>query len=261
MDDYLAGLLFLAIAVFTFTLAELNSRRYKALQGKEDEMHLALCQIQGELRDKEREIDQLRRRLISLPKWKQRALELDRMLRTTKESAEYISLERMRYLEEYIAKRADNGSGALFLQTSPARGRFTFQQKLNQMLSQADFEIVVVSPWIKRQMWERIKGPLRGFVLKGGKLKVFIRGCESDYSLGLSDDITEEIRMLGGEVISIDQLHAKLYMVDRKQAIISSANLTRGGAECNYEAGVWLNDPAILRDLCAFIDDLYALRS
>jgi hypothetical protein len=27
--------------------------------------------------------------------------------------------------------------------------------------------------------------------------------------------------------------------------------------EGNYEAGIWLNDPAALKEICSYIDDLY----
>ena len=66
-----------------------------------------------------------------------------------------------------------------------------------------------------------------------------------------------EVRSLGGEVLFVSQLHAKIYLVDRKEAIVTSANLTKGGIEDNYEAGIWLNDPNVLKEICAFIDDLY----
>ena len=84
-----------------------------------------------------------------------------------------------------------------------------------------------------------------------------MRGSESDYSLGLSDDIHADVGRLGGEVVLVKQLHAKIYLVDRKEAIIASANLTKSGMEGNYEAGIWLNDPTALKEICAFIDDLY----
>ncbi|MDD1758077.1 MAG: phospholipase D family protein, partial [Methanotrichaceae archaeon] len=94
----------------------------------------------------------------------------------------------------------------------------------------------------------------------GGTLKVFMRGCKSDYSLGLSDDLSKEITDLGGEVILLKQLHAKFYVVDKKEAIIVSSNLTKSGVEENYEAGVWLDDPIVLEDICSFVDKLYRLR-
>ncbi len=40
-------------------------------------------------------------------------------------------------------------------------------------------------------------------------------------------------------------------MIDRKEAIVTSANLSQGGIDDNYEAGVWLNDPQVIHDICS----------
>ncbi len=47
------------------------------------------------------------------------------------------------------------------------------------------------------------------------------------------------------------------YLVDLKEAIATSANLTRGGFEGNIEAGIWSNNPCLLREICKFVDNLY----
>lgn len=258
MDDYLAGLLFLALAVLAFTLIELKSRHCRALQSEADRAKFAARNIQEELRAKESEIDRLKRRSMALLKWKGRAQELDLALRQTRDSTENLSAQRLKYLEEYVSGPARGERSLLFLETSPERGICSFEDRLRRMLEEAEFEIVIVSPWIKRSVWDRIKKPFRGFVQRGGRLRVFIRGCDGDYSSGLCDDISAEIQDLGGELVTLKQLHAKLYLVDRKQAIISSANLTRGGAENNYEAGIWLNDPVIVSDIIAFVEELCA---
>jgi phosphatidylserine/phosphatidylglycerophosphate/cardiolipin synthase-like enzyme len=83
-----------------------------------------------------------------------------------------------------------------------------------------------------------------------------MRGCESDYRLGMSDDLHEDVASLGGEITLVAHLHAKIYLVDRREAIVGSANLTKGGIEDNYEAGLWICDPAAIKEICSFVDDL-----
>ena len=163
-------------------------------------------------------------------KWKERAFELEEELKRVKQTQDYASAQRLQFLEDSIAKSQKNPD-ILFLGTSPSLGRHAFEDELCRMLEDAKFEIVIVSPWIKRQTWNRMKGPLRKFSRRGGKLRVFMRGSESDYSLGLSDNLQEEISELGGEIMLVALLHAKIYMVDRKEAIVTSANLTKGGTE------------------------------
>jgi len=129
------------------------------------------------------------------------------------------------------------------------------------MLVETDFEVVIVSPWIKRQTRNRISGELKRFTGKGGRPKVFTRGSSSDYALGLADDICGEISAVGGDIVLVPRLHAKIYMADRRQAIITSANLTKGGTEGNYESGLLVSDPAIIKDICDFLEEMAAFAS
>jgi HKD family nuclease len=60
------------------------------------------------------------------------------------------------------------------------------------------------------------------------------------------------------KVSSLGRLHAKVYIADEKVAMITSANLTRGGLKDNYEYGVILRDEqvvaTILRDMTAYFN-------
>ncbi len=260
MDDYLAGLTFVATLVAASTIIQLKNSRYRQLQMEHQRILMRLQAAQNRLKERENDLDKLQRSTAKLLKWRDRAYGLEEELKATKSTQEYASAKRLEYLEGFIGSIPQEKPDALFLMTFMPKGRRTFEDKLDQMLESAKFEIIIVSPWIKRQMWDRIRGSIERFVRKGGSLRVFMRGAKSDFTFGLSDDIGEEIERLGGVIIFISQLHAKLYLVDRKEAIVASANLTKGGIESNYEAGVWLNDPKIVEDICEFTDDLYNLR-
>jgi len=255
MEGYLIWLIFLALAIFSVSIIQLQEGRIRRLQEDYGQMQKNLLLWQDRLRKKEGSIDQLQRSLAQLLKWKEQALELEEELKRVKHMKEYASAERLQFLEDSIS-RSQKIPEIFFLVTSPFQGRYTFEDRLCRMLEDAKFEIVIVSPWIKRQTWNRIKGPLRKFTRRGGKLSVFMRGSEVDYSLGLSDNLQGEISNLGGETILVALLHAKIYMADQKVAIITSANLTKGGTASNYEGGIWVNDPIVLRDICEFIDDI-----
>lgn len=260
MDDYIAGLAFVAALVAASTIIQLKNNRYRKLQVEHQRALTNVQSMQDILRKRENDLDKLQRSSAKLLKWRDRAHDLEEELKETKSAQEYVSAKRLEYLEGFIGSIAKKEPNTVFLMTFLPKGKRTFEDKLDQMLESAEFEIIIVSPWIKRQMWERIRGPVERFVRRGGSLKVFMRGCRSDFSIGLSDDVREEIERLEGTIVFISQLHAKLYLVDRREAIITSANLTKGGIESNYEAGVWLNDPKIIKDVCEFIDDLYNLR-
>jgi hypothetical protein len=258
MEGYLIWLVFLALAIFSVSIIQLQEGRSKRVQEDCRQLQKNMLLWQDKLRKKESSIDQLQRGLAQLLKWKERAIELEEELKRVKQTQDYATAKRLQFLEDYIASSKRNPD-VLFLSTIPSLGRQTFEDKLRYMLEDARFEIVIVSPWIKRQTWSRMKGPLRKFSQRGGKLMVFMRGSESDYSIGLSDNLQEEVTELGGEVVLIAQLHAKIYLVDRREAIVTSANLTKGGTEANYEGGIWVNDPVVLHEICEFVDDIYQI--
>jgi hypothetical protein len=260
MEAYLIWLIFLALAIFSVCIIQLQEGRNKRLQEDCRQLQKNLQLWQDKLRKKECSIDELQRGFAQLLKWKERAFELEEELKRVKRTQDYASAQRLQFLENSIAKsKFQEDPCVLFLGTSPSHGKHEFEEELCRMLEDAKFEIVIVSPWIKRQTWNRIKGPLRKFSRGGGKLRVFMRGSESDYSLGLSDYLQDEISGQGGETILVALLHAKIYMVDRKEAIVTSANLTRGGTEGNYEGGIWVKDPVVLKNICDFVDDIYRM--
>ena len=256
MDGYLIWLVFLALAILSISIIQLQAGRSGRLQKDCRQMQTSVHKLQDLLRERETKLDCLQRGNSQLLKLKTRARDLENELKRTKHTAEYESAERLRYLEDYAAHLGANPA-ALFLATFPPRGLHSIESHLASMLENARFEVIVVSPWIKRQMWDRIAAPLHKFTRQGGRLVVFMRGSDSDYSSGMSDDIQNEVESLGGEILFIHSLHSKIYMIDRREAIVTSANLSKGGIDDNYEAGIWLNDPTALKEICAFIDDLY----
>lgn len=255
MESYQVWLAFLALSIVSLSIIQLQISRNRRLKMDHHQMQIEARRLHDLLRDRTQSMDRLQHDFAQLLKWRDRAKELEKELRAAKQKERYFSAQRLQFLEDCITspKISPNAS---FLVTSPSRGVHTFEDSLVDMLERAEFEIIIVSPWIKVQTWNRIKAPLTKFARRGGRLKVFMRDCEVDYSNGMSDDIHEEVAALGGEIVPVEKLHAKIYLVDRREAIITSANLTKGGIDDNYEAGIWLTDPTILKEICAFVDDL-----
>ncbi len=51
-------------------------------------------------------------------------------------------------------------------------------------------------------------------------------------------------------LIALSALHAKVFVVDEKAAIVTSGNLTRSGLDSNLEYGVLLEEPKLVRKVC-----------
>lgn len=257
MADYLIWLIFIAFVVMAFTIIQLKESRYRRLKKDYQTLEAAHSAMQDECKRSELTRLQLERRLVGSKRWKDQLEELRRDLKSAKMDSHYLSAKRLEHLEEYLADCIQAGDTDLvFLVTFKSTEIYTLKEHLIRMFDEAEFEIEIISPWIKRQTWENIKVSLARFIGKGGSLRVFIRDEESDFSSRLGDDIREEVEAMGGEIILIKDLHAKLYLVDRKEAILTSANLTRGGFEGNIEAGIWSNNPRLLSEICKFVDDL-----
>jgi hypothetical protein len=258
MADYLIWLIFVAFIVMAFTIVQLKESRYQRLMKDYQMLAAAHSSTQEECKRSEFDRLQLERSLVGSKRWKDQLLEMRGDLRTAKMSRDYLSAKRLEHLEEYIGVSIQAGqSDFAFLGTFKPMEVYTLKEHLIRMFDKAEFEIEIISPWIKRQTWEGIKVSIARFIGKGGSLRVFIRDEGPDFSSRLGDDIRQEVEVMGGEIILVKQLHAKLYLVDRKEAIVTSANLTRGGFEGNIEAGIWSNNPCLLREICSFVDNLY----
>ena len=258
MADYLMWLIFIAFVVIAFTIVQLKESRYRRLKKDYQLLEAAHSTMQVECKRSEFNRLQLERSFVGSKRCKDQLQEIRGDLKSAKTASNYLSAKRLEHLEAYIAASIRAGDPDLvFIGTFKPMEVYTLKERLIRMIDLAEFEIEIISPWIKRQTWESIKVSIARFIGKGGSLRVFIRDEESDFSNRLGDDIREEVEVMGGEIILIKQLHAKLYLVDRREAIVTSANLTRGGFESNIEAGIWSNNPCLLREICKFVDNLY----
>jgi phosphatidylserine/phosphatidylglycerophosphate/cardiolipin synthase-like enzyme len=77
---------------------------------------------------------------------------------------------------------------------------------------------------------------------------------------GASDLTAIETLIRGGtKVHSLHRLHAKIYIFDEMQAIVTSANLTHRGLFSNYEYGILLSEPTLVKQIIEDFDRLFSL--
>jgi hypothetical protein len=229
MDDYLTGLIFIAFAVTAFTFFQLKDRKYQRLKKDYNKLEAMCRSMHEECRKAEIVKENLEKGITESMKSQEQLRKTKIELREAKMASDYLCAKRLENMEKYIAACIQSDyPDLIFLETFQPLATYTLRQRLNSMLEDAEFEIDIISPWIKRSAWESIKIPIIKFAKKGGALKVFFKGDECDFSSGLCDDIRKDVDDMGGEIILIKQLHAKLHIIDRKEAILASANLTRG---------------------------------
>jgi hypothetical protein len=61
------------------------------------------------------------------------------------------------------------------------------------------------------------------------------------------------------KVYGVKGLHSKIYIFDRRSAIVTSANLTNGGMLNNHECGVYMTDENVVRELANHFNELKSL--
>ena len=115
MDGYLIWLIFLALAILSISIIQLQAGRSGRLQRDCRQMQTNVHKLQDQLRERETKLDRLQRGNSQLLKLKTRARDLENELKRTKHTMEYKSAERLRYLEDYTRP---SGSRTLQLYSS-----------------------------------------------------------------------------------------------------------------------------------------------
>jgi len=114
-----------------------------------------------------------------------------------------------------------------------------WKNKLLELISNSKKSIKILSPFVKENVCNDILS-----VKQENSIIELITSFKlmSIYSGSVDVNGLEKIIKDKGTVKNFPQLHAKLYLFDDKEVIITSANLTNGGLLNNYEYGVYLKD-------------------
>jgi phosphatidylserine/phosphatidylglycerophosphate/cardiolipin synthase-like enzyme len=76
-----------------------------------------------------------------------------------------------------------------------------------------------------------------------------------DFAKGASDiEAVCESARLGACVMSLPRLHAKVYIIDNRAALVTSANATYSGMRRNWECGIALTDEREISQLTKLVD-------
>ncbi len=121
------------------------------------------------------------------------------------------------------------------------------------LVEHTEEKLRITSPFIKSKTVEKMISAKGGDVsieyITSFKLMNFYRKS-SDF------EALNTILRNNGIIKNYQPLHAKVYIFDQKQAIITSGNLTDGGMNTNYEYGVLIKDE---NNVASVMHDFYAL--
>ena len=134
-----------------------------------------------------------------------------------------------------------------------------WKQTFANLIRSARTELVISSPYVTRDGIDFILNNLSQPARDGVRVRFVTNLSPTNICQGSTDPhafltLIGSARMV--EIIHLSRLHAKVYVADLSHAIVTSANLTRGGLELNYECGMSLHDhdsvAFVRRDITAY---------
>ncbi len=119
--------------------------------------------------------------------------------------------------------------------------------KVRELFSKADKSVKLSSAWIKGDVLRELISSLG----EGVELEVVIRASSYD-DLQITDpQVFTAVSEAGGKVYLNPRLHAKFVIIDGKEAVLGSANITHSGLyrEGNIETAVYIREPRKVKEL------------
>lgn len=128
------------------------------------------------------------------------------------------------------------------------------ESRLLLMIREADRKIRIASPWVG-SIHAIIKELEEVMVERNVHVDVIVRPPERDrYSS--PEKTVKNLRKKGVSFELEPLLHAKMVVVDSKEAYIGSANLTARSMGQNLEVGICTKDPEVISRAIAYFDDV-----
>lgn len=126
-------------------------------------------------------------------------------------------------------------------------------ETFRQLVTEAEDNLMLVSPFIKRSKTGEILSELRRRSVQNSVRVVVLTDLRPESALNGSMDLEALVELSHNlpnfDLTHLPSLHAKVYVADRRMAIITSGNLTDSGVSGNIEYGVAFTDEAVVGEI------------
>lgn len=115
-----------------------------------------------------------------------------------------------------------------------------WREHLSHLLNEAETDVFISSPYVTRQGADFVISNVSSSLRAAGRLTLLTNLSPTNITQGATDPRAIEALSAAASEVTIHhlpRLHAKVYVSDLKQAIVTSGNLTFGGLSANYEYG------------------------
>lgn len=131
--------------------------------------------------------------------------------------------------------------------------RSPWAQPFQQLVSIAERDLLLVSPFIKSQSTNQIVSNLQRRGVDKQISVVVLTNLRPESVLNGSTDVealsTLSKALPNFDLVHLPSLHAKVYVADDRVAVVTSANLTKPGITGNLEYGVAFTDGPVVREI------------
>lgn len=145
----------------------------------------------------------------------------------------------------------------------PVLLRSPWNERFSSLVSRAKNSLILCSPFIGAGPCRTVKDTSRSWPDEF-KLVVLTNLSRDNMLSGVTDveAITSVVHSFPAtEVRFLPSLHAKVYVADDKEAVVTSANMTDSGLARNFEYGVHFSDPSVVCQIRQDVVDYAALGS
>ncbi|WP_461639196.1 phospholipase D family protein [Labilibaculum euxinus] len=130
-----------------------------------------------------------------------------------------------------------------------------YKKLLDELLNTR--ELKIISPFVKEQVIRKIESQFNF-----ENFELITRFNLQDFAMKVSSLSGLKFCVeKGASVFGIKDLHSKVYIFDKRAAIITSANMTNGGLVSNYECGIFITDKSVIQNLHNYFNDLKKIAS
>lgn len=131
--------------------------------------------------------------------------------------------------------------------------RSPWRAGLEGLLNSVRSELLIAAPYVTANEAAWVCRTVTKHTATGSVHARVMTDMRSDSVLNGSLDISALMTFLrvmpGSVVVSVPRLHAKVYVADETMAVVTSANLTTAGLDSNYEYGVAIREPSVIRQI------------
>lgn len=154
-----------------------------------------------------------------------------------------------------ITKKHQNKLKSWLIEHSPSRRVFTLKKIYKEHLNKAEKSIILVTPYFAPKRW--LVALLHQAVLRGVKVEILIpKNTDHAFFLDrVNYYYVNKLKKLGVEFYLNSKMnHAKVTIIDNKEAIIGSNNIDILSFDLNTEVGVFLEDSTVVEKLANIIN-------